>query len=147
MAEAQRTSQQKIIELKRGLFVLRYASTENDSFPPKVTVAPEARSIDNVQFVLHPDREEAVMWHPGTALVVQAAGPAKLQVEVKATGANGFSSATVRVEELTQGNRRRKSNSRRTGMFGTNPAPAQPLAQNRKDYVSSGMLPGSTTFP
>jgi hypothetical protein len=30
MAEAQRTSQQKIIELKRGLFVVRYASTEND---------------------------------------------------------------------------------------------------------------------
>jgi len=103
MAEAQRTSQQKIIELKRGLFVVRYASTENDPFPPKVTVAPEARSIDNVQFVLHPDREEAVLWHPGTALVVQAVGSAKLQVEVKATDANGFSSATVRVEELTQG--------------------------------------------
>ena len=103
MAEAQRTSQQKIIELKRGLFVLRYASTENDAFPPKVTIAPEARSIDNVQFVLHPDREEAVLWRPGTALVVQAAGPAKLQVEVKATDANGFSSATVRLEELSQG--------------------------------------------
>ena len=146
MAEAQRTSQQKIIELKRGLFVVRYASTENDPFPPKVTVAPEARSIDNVQFVLHPDREVAVLWHPGTALVVQAVGPAKLQVEVKATDVNGFSSATVRVEELTQGEPATEIEFQKDWDAWTKAPPPQPLARNRKDCALLGMLPGSATF-
>jgi hypothetical protein len=102
MANPRRTSQQKILEIDRGLFVLRYSATDNDPSPPTVTVTPDDTGID-VRFVLHPDREEAVLWKPGTALVVQAERQAQLRVEVKATDANGFSSATVRLEELTQG--------------------------------------------
>jgi hypothetical protein len=97
-----RTSQQRTVEIDRGLFLVRYASTEDDECPPKVTVRPH-KGDQRITLVLHPDNDEAVMWEPGACVVVRAIEPAMIAIEVTAQRRDGSAAASVRIEPLTQG--------------------------------------------
>src|SRR5215475_12867027 len=95
--------QRKILEIDKGLFLVRYESAEDKVLPPKVTVAPAPDFSKSLSFTLHPDHDEAVLWRPGASLVLRATLPAKFAIEVSPAHANGSSAATVRVEPLIQG--------------------------------------------
>jgi hypothetical protein len=95
--------QRKTIEIGRGLFLMRYATAEDTERPPLVRVLLDKANQKNVTLILQPDRKEAVLWEPGSALVVRATAPAKLSVEVVAGHEDGSTAASVRIEVLTQG--------------------------------------------
>jgi hypothetical protein len=98
-----RTTQQQTVTINRGLFLVRYAAAEDKIRPPKVTVAPDHASSENISFLLHPDHNEAVLWQPDSSLVVKAVAAATLFVEVTPTQAGGSAAATVKIEPLNQG--------------------------------------------
>ena len=53
--------------------------------------------------VTHPDSDEAVLWQPGSALVVRTVTALKLLVEVSPLEHDGSTAAVVNVEALTFG--------------------------------------------
>jgi len=115
-----RTTQQQTVAINRGLFIVRYAAAEDKIQPPKVTVAPDHASAQNISLLLHPDHNEAVLWQPDSSLVVRATAAGKLSVEVTPTQEGGSAAATVKIEPLTQAKtkasdiqgRKRQNNSR-----------------------------------
>ena len=92
-----------MVAIKRGLFLVRYAAAEDEAQPPKVKVSPEPVSNKDIRFLLHPDNSDAVLWQPDTCLVVRAAAPGILSVEVTPAQEGGSTAATVRIEPLSQG--------------------------------------------
>ncbi len=103
MKRAEATAKRKILDLDRGLFLVRYSDAEDAERPPIVRVSLD-REIGSDNFViLHPDAHEAILSAPGSALAVRAATPAKLLVEVIPQDANGSTTATVKVEALNPG--------------------------------------------
>jgi hypothetical protein len=112
-----RITQQKTVEITRGLFLVRYAAAEDEGRPPIVKVTPEPASEKNITFVLHPDHKEAVLWQPDACLVVRARTLAKLSVEVSPVQENGPMAATVRIEPLNQG-RETSVSTQRSGQGG-----------------------------
>jgi len=57
----------------------------------------------NISLVLHPDQIDAVLWQPGSCLVVRATTPGEIIVEVSPTQTHGSSAAIVQIEPLSQG--------------------------------------------
>ena len=95
--------QRKSVEIDRGLFLIRYATAEDESQPPKITVTAEGASKGAISVLTHPDEDAATLWRPGSCLVVRALQPGALSVEI-APRPNSFSrAASVRVETLSQG--------------------------------------------
>jgi hypothetical protein len=99
-----RVEQRKIATIDRGLFLVRYTAAEDELRPPKVKVVVGPKQESDVLLILHPDHEDAVLWQPGSSLVVMATSPVEIIVEVSPTRRDGSSAATVQVEPLTQGN-------------------------------------------
>jgi hypothetical protein len=99
----QRDKQQQTVAINRGQFLIRYATAEDEERPPKVALAPDPVSAKDISFLLHPDHNEAVLWQPGTCLVVTAMAAGKLCVEVIPAHEGGSAAATVRIEPLSQG--------------------------------------------
>jgi hypothetical protein len=95
--------QQQTVAINRGLFLVRYATAEDEQKPPKVLFVPDPDSIDDINFLLHPDHKEAVLWQPDTCLVIRATAAGKLAVHVIPTHKGGSAAATVRIEPLNQG--------------------------------------------
>jgi hypothetical protein len=98
-----RVEQRKIATIDRGLFLVRYTAAEDELRPPKVKVVVGPQQESDVLLILHPDHEDAVLWQPGSCLVVMATSPGEIVVEVSPTRRDGSSAATVQVEPLTQG--------------------------------------------
>ena len=99
----QRDTQQQTVAINRGQFLVRYATAEDEERPPKVVLAPDPVSTKDISFFLHPDHNEAVLWQPGSCLVVTAMAAGKLLVEVIPSHRGGSAAATVRIEPLSQG--------------------------------------------
>lgn len=99
----QRVKQTKTVEVERGLLLVRYATAEDTSRPPRVSIMVNPRFRKDIELVLSPDHQEAVLWQPGSCLVVYAAKPGELLVEVIPADAGGSTAATVRIETLSQG--------------------------------------------
>jgi hypothetical protein len=95
--------QRKTIEVNKGLFLIRYASAEDEARPPKVEIFLDAASVEDVELILRPDHEDAILWQPGSCLVVRASAPGKLALEVTSHRDTGSTAATVNIEPLTQG--------------------------------------------
>jgi hypothetical protein len=93
----------KIVDVDKGLFLVRYAAAQDAAHPPKVSLSPEASSDAEIIFFLHPDHREAVLWQPGSCLVVRAEAPSRLVVDVAPAHDRGSANATIRIEPLTQG--------------------------------------------
>ena len=92
--------QEKLLELQRGLFLLKYESADHDINPPKILVAPESGNR-HIDLVLPPDAEDAVLWSPGACLVVRATAPGRLRVSVVPTVANGSMAARIQLVGLS----------------------------------------------
>jgi hypothetical protein len=99
----ERTKHRRIVEIDRGLFLVRYAAADDTARPPSVRIASEPISEKEVDLVLHPDHQEAVLWQPGACLVVRAMTPSRLSVEVEPIDEGDSVGATVKLERLTQG--------------------------------------------
>ena len=97
----ERVNQRKSVRINRGIFLVRYASANDEPMPPKITVSPD--QTQNISLVLHPDHHEGALWRPGSCLVVQALEPGTLSIEVTPIQKNGSAAATVKIEPLTQG--------------------------------------------
>jgi hypothetical protein len=95
--------QQKVVDLDRGLFCIQYKSADDDASPPKVVISPAPGHERKVELVLHPDVDQAVLWQPGSSLIVRTTSPAQLHVEVVPLRQNGSRAASVKFETLTQG--------------------------------------------
>lgn len=95
--------QRKTVEVDKGLFLIRYATAEDEVRPPKVKVSVVPQYEDRVELILHPTHSEAVMWQPGSCIVVRATGSGHLAVEVMPSKRGGSVAATVKIEPLTQG--------------------------------------------
>jgi hypothetical protein len=93
----------KIVEIDRGLFLVRYATAEDQMQPPTIAVAPHAASEKNISFILHPDHDRALLFQPGRCLVVRATAPGKLLIDVAPLQEGGSAAATIRIEALNQG--------------------------------------------
>jgi hypothetical protein len=98
-----RSKQRKTIDIDRGLFLVRYATAEDEAAPPKVTVEPDPASEHGISFLLHPDHDTRTLWHPGACLVVRAATRSRLVVEVEPVPDSRSAAASVQIEPLTQG--------------------------------------------
>lgn len=96
-------AKRKIVDVDKGLFLVRYAAAQDAARPPRVSLSPEPSSDASVVFFLHPDHREAVLWQPGSCVVVRAAARSKLVVDVAPIDDHGSSNATIRIEPLTQG--------------------------------------------
>ena len=99
----ERAKQRQMVAIKRGLFLVRYATAEDQAKPPKIRLSADPASAKDISFLLHPDHNEAVLWQPETCLVVRALAPGKLEVEVLPIQEGGSVAATVRIEQLSQG--------------------------------------------
>ena len=95
--------QQKVVDLGRGLFCVQYQSADDEMSPPKVVVSPAAGDERKVELILHPDADRAVLWQPGSSLIVRTRSPAQLEVQVIPLRPNGSRAASVKFETLTQG--------------------------------------------
>jgi hypothetical protein len=95
--------QKKTIAINRGIFLVRYVKAEDEQKPPRVLLAADPASTRDIYFLFHPDHKEAVLWQPGTCLVVRAKSAGKLFVQVIPAHKGGSAAATVRIEPLSQG--------------------------------------------
>jgi hypothetical protein len=99
----QAEKQRKSVDIDRGLFIVRYASAEDESQPPKITVAAEGAAKGAISVLSHPDEDAGALWRPGACLVVRALQPGALVVEISPQPGSFSRAASVRVEPLTQG--------------------------------------------
>ena len=101
-------NQRRVVDVGRGLFVVRYVAAEDAARPPVVRVTVESSSCEHVDLIFHPDNEDGELSRPGTCLVVIATEPSKLGVEVEPSQRNGSVAAKVNIEPLMQGNPERQ---------------------------------------
>ena len=99
----ERTKQSKVVEVDKGLLLVRYATAEHESRPPKIHIVVNPKHQKNIELVLSPDHSDAVLWQPGSCLVVRASKPGQIFVEVVALEQGGSTAATVKIETLSQG--------------------------------------------
>jgi hypothetical protein len=99
----ERATNRKVVDVERGLFLVRYAAANDADLPPAVNISPDPSSNANIRFLLHPDHDQATLWQPGSCLVVLATARGKLLVDVAPQRENGSVAATVRLEALDQG--------------------------------------------
>jgi hypothetical protein len=96
-------ARQQIIDVGKGLFLVRYASANDRANPPSVSIQPAAGSERTITTILHPDARDATLWQPGTGLVFRSTAPGQLAVNVVPAGPRGSVAASVEIETLTQG--------------------------------------------
>jgi hypothetical protein len=95
-------SQQKSLDLQRGLFLIKYEGCDDSHHPPSVQVSPDQGSESSIELILSPDADRATLWSPGASLVARASRNARLRLVVTATQPNGSTAARVQVVSLSQ---------------------------------------------
>lgn len=98
-----RNRQSKIVDVDKGLVIVRYATAADEIRPPKIEVLVNPKDEKHIEIISNPLHSEAVLWQPGACLVVRAMQPGKLLVEVVPVDDDGSTAATVKVEMLSQG--------------------------------------------
>jgi hypothetical protein len=94
-------SQQKILEVDKGLFLIKYESSESTDSPPRVAIAAEPGSENAVELIIPPDAEQPILWSPGASVVARAKQKCRLRVIVTAAEPNGSTAAKVQVLPLS----------------------------------------------
>jgi hypothetical protein len=94
--------QQKTLDMQRGLFLIKYESSETSREPPTVRISPEDGSENAIELILAPDADEAVLWSPGASLVARAVRSGRLRVVVAPAQPNGSTAARIQVVTLSQ---------------------------------------------
>ena len=73
--------QKSFLDLRRGLFLIRYDSAEDGSNPPRLVISPEGWAPSDLEIILPPDADEPVLWSPGGCLAVRAGRPGRLTLQ------------------------------------------------------------------
>jgi hypothetical protein len=94
-------SQQKTLDMQRGLFLIKYEASEDSQNPPTVQITPDQGSESSVELLLPPDAERAVLWSPGATVVARATSSGRLRLTVEAVQPGGSTSARIQVLALT----------------------------------------------
>jgi hypothetical protein len=103
MDRTEGTGKRKLLDIDRGLFLVRYSDAEDEKRPPIVRISLDRKSRGDSALILHPDSTTGVLSGPGTALAVRTSAPTQLLVEVIPRDQNGSTTATVKVEALNPG--------------------------------------------
>lgn len=98
-----RERQRRVLNIERGLFLVRYVTAADENEPPKISLAADSDSQQALQLLLPPGESEAALWRPGACLVLRATAPGTLIVEVEPLSRTGSAFSTVRVEPLSVG--------------------------------------------
>jgi hypothetical protein len=98
-----RSKQSKVVDVDKGLVIVRYATAADEVRPPKIEVLVNPKDEKHIEIISNPLHSKAVLWQPGACLVVRARQPGKLLVEVIPLDDEGSTAATVKVEMLSQG--------------------------------------------
>jgi hypothetical protein len=96
-------SQQKTIDLARGMFLIRYNAADDDRSPPIVRIFPDPSSVDSCEVIIAPDSSDGTLWSPQSGLVVLATQPSRLVVEVTPQNPGGSVAANIKIEPLQPG--------------------------------------------
>jgi hypothetical protein len=95
-------SQQKTLDMHRGLFLIKYEASDDGHSPPSVQIEPEGGSESSVELILPPGIQDAVLWSPGATVVARANSSSRLRLVVSPTQPNGSTSARIQIIELSQ---------------------------------------------
>ena len=93
----------KLLDLRRGLFLIRYESAEDALNPPRLVVSEEGWAPSDLEIILQPGTEEPVLWSPGGCLVIRASREGRLIVSVVPSEPTGSTVASVQLEHLSAG--------------------------------------------
>lgn len=88
----------QIVEVRRGLYALRYVSALSGKISPRITA--ETDSEAEIELIGLPGARYATLSEPGDLLVVRAFGPAQLRLKVTPASDGGSIVADVRLEDL-----------------------------------------------
>ncbi len=94
--------QQKILDVQRGLFLIKYETSETSREPPTVRISADEGSENAIELILAPDANDAVLWSPGASLVARAVRSGRLRVVVAPAQPNGSTAARIQVVSLSQ---------------------------------------------
>lgn len=89
------------VALKRGLHVIRYASSGATRDFPSALVAPADGSDASVQIISAPGTREGWLERPGSALVVCAREAVKLEIGLRRAAPTGSLDASFQIDALT----------------------------------------------
>jgi len=92
------------IDLKAGVFVVRYTMAEEASTHPRIRVSIEDKSKDDVFIILqdqHP--ADVTLWRPGTSVALRATRPGTIAIEVVPVVPDASTNATIKVDTILQG--------------------------------------------
>jgi len=92
------------IDLKAGVFVVRYALAEEVSAHPHIRVSVDEQSKDDV-FIILQDQNPAdvTLWRPGSSVALRATRPGTIAIEVVPVQPDASTNATIKIDAVTQG--------------------------------------------
>ena len=137
------SKQSKIVDVDRGLVLVRYATAGDEVRPPRIEVLVNPKDEKHIEIISNPLHSEAVLWEPGGCLLVRATRPGKLFVEVIPVDEDGSTAATVKVEMLSQGESGARSalpDSRTVVTSGSKPQVASQLTSPIDSHVALDRL-------
>ena len=137
------SKQSKIVDVDRGLVLVRYATAGDEVRPPRIEVLVNPKDEKHIEIISNPLHSEAVLWEPGGCLLVRATRPGKLFVEVIPVDEDGSTAATVKVEMLSQGESGARSalpDSRTVVASGSKPQVASQLTSPIDSHVALDRL-------
>ena len=93
--------QKSFLDLRRGLFLIKYDSAEDGSNPPRLVISPEGWAPSDLEIILPPDADEPVLWSPGGCLAVRVGRPGRLTVTIIPTRPRGSTDAKIQLVPLS----------------------------------------------
>ena len=92
----------KSLDVRRGLFLIRYDSAADTSRPPQLTVAPEGSETSDIEIILPPDAHGPILWSPGGSLVVRAGRAGRLIITIIPAEPGGSTAAEFQLVQLSE---------------------------------------------
>jgi hypothetical protein len=92
----------KSLDVRRGLFLIRYDSAEDASSPPRLVISSEGWTPSDLELILPPDADEPVLWSPGGCLVVRVGRPGRVIVTIVPAQPQGSTAAKVQLVSLSE---------------------------------------------
>ncbi len=105
MEQGNTSELKRVIDLKPGMFIVRYAIAEEVSAHPAIKVSIEEKSARDLFLVLHDEDEKrgVTLWRPGSSVALKAVRPGRILIEVLPVQADASTNATIKIDAIVQG--------------------------------------------